>query len=370
MLKQGHVGNLEMFVLISIYTSVLYFYSLPAILGEKVATGAWILNILLGVGGFLFFLPLGFLLKRFPGRSIVEIAGDVLSGPGRISVMVAIASFYLLEAAMFARTLAGSLTTTVLPHTPTSANLAMIFIVGGMLSYVGFEAITRTALIFSPFILGGMLLIAFLVLPDVNTTALYPLLGASLQQHAVAAFQFTPVVHEVLFVGVVAPYLRQGRSPLGTVFWALALATVVTTFVVIVIELSFPFPGFEFVPYPMLQVAKMVRIGRFIERIEALFLIMALVAILIQFSMVLHNGILSLAQGLKLADWRPLIFPWVIIGYALAFIPHSGRDVEFFVYSIWNGIIFLSVGTLLPLALYLMALIRGKKGAVTVGKSN
>lgn len=362
MLKQGHLGSMEVFVLASIYQAWPFLFNFPAILSQNAATGAWLLNISIGLFSILMLLPICALLKRFPGRSIIGISQELVGKGGAMAITLFLAAVYLMMTILSSSVLASSVETTILPRTPMSAELGLIFVVGAIVSYLGLESLSRTALIFSPFILVGFLLIIVLAMPDLDLSGMYPVLGVPLARYPSSTVLLSPSAHELIFIGIIAPYLRNGKSPFSLLTWSIIVITAITSLLMLTIELTFPYPECSLVPYPVLQVTKLVHIGMFVERIEALFLILAMVASLLEFCTVFHTGVLTVAQGLGLSDWRPLIFAAVIIAYSLSFVPYSGREIVTFYYSPIYNFILATASTFVPFLLYLVALLRGRRG--------
>lgn len=362
MTKQGHVGTIELFVTMSIYQSITIFLNLPNVLAKQATTGAWLLNLLQGVFAFLLFIPVYLVIRRFPGESIVQIARDLLGRPGGVLVSFFLAGFYLYQLAIYSRSMSDAIISTILPTTPLPAVLILALLSAVVVSYLGLEALTRTALIFSPFILFGIGFIIVLALPEASWHGIYPILGVPLTQLALSAGQLAPVVQQTFFLALLAPYWRQGKGFLGLVFWSTGLVTLMTTILVVVLEINFIFPSIKSIPYPLYQLVKTVHIGRFMQRMEALFVIMSAVANLIYLSSTLHFGILALGQGLQLKDWRPLIFPAVVIAYALAFLPDTSSQIVKWYYSLPSALVSLSIILFLPLMLYIVAVLKGKKG--------
>jgi len=362
MVKQGHVGNPELLATLFISQSMLFFYSLPTVLVQKAATGAWLLNVFVNTTGILLFLPLYFLLKRFPGLSIIEIAAEVLGKVAGLAVSATMSLFFLYSFVTFTRAYAIATITTLFNRTPVNAVLAVTVITCGIVAYLGLEALTRTTLIFVPFIAFGSALTLFLALEKSDWSGVYPLLGVPLSQHFLAAVNLAPIVNLTLFIGVFSPYLRHGKGSLNLVFWAIAGAGILTTFTEIVIEVMFPYPGIKLLPYPLYQVVRMVHIGPFLQRLEALFVLDAGVTSLLYNAMYLLAAVLAMSQGLKLVDWRPLIFPMGILGFSLATLLYSGSDLAKWGYSWTSSLIYLLISSGLPLFIYLVSIFRGKRG--------
>ncbi len=362
MIKQGHVGTLELFTTVSIYQSFALLYHLPNALGRDAYTGAWLLNLLAGLLSVLVSLSVCLLLHRFPGKSIIEIAEELLGRWGGLLLSLAVAGFYLYIAAISTRAAGDSTVSTIMLDTPLSVLMAGGLVAIAAVSYLGLESLTRTALIFSPFILLGFGLVICLSLPDAHWDAIYPLLGTPLPSLLQSSGKFAFTVHDCFFMAILAPYLRQPKSVFRVTFWSIMLVTVLGTVLILVVEAVLSYPSFKLVGFPVYEVVRLIYIGRFLQRIEALFVVMVVVVSLVYSSMAFHTGILALAQGWKLSDWRPLVFPWAVIVFSLGILPRDSVVVGRWYYSLGNALLFSVLFVLLPMFLYTIAVLKGKKG--------
>ncbi len=362
MIKQGHLGNIELFILFALYQVILTTYNLPTVLANRAATGAWLLNILLNAGGLLLFIPLYLLLKRFPDQSIIEIASEVLGPAGRIIVTILSGGLYFYYLVIFVRVWTEMIKAVMLPSAPVSVIMAIALLAPVLIGYLGLEQLGRTALIFAPFILLGVVLFVSLSLPGQGLEGLFPILGVSPLEHLTNALQLSPLVHETLFLGIWAPYFRKGNNLLKFVIWGFILTSLLTTAQVIVLQLVFPYPLLQLIPTPIDQAVRTIYLGRFIQRLEAVYVVMFIVVSALNTATALLNGTLAVAQGLRLQDWRPVIFPWVVIAFAAAMVPRSAVDLSIWFYLLPNSIIYAIISVGVPVLLYGAALLRRKKG--------
>ncbi|HEX3016148.1 MAG TPA: GerAB/ArcD/ProY family transporter [Desulfobacteria bacterium] len=362
MVKQGHIGTTELLALLIIYQSILMFYNLPTALAIRATTGAWLLNILVCAASISFYLPIHLLIKRFNYAPLPEIAYAVLGKAGGIGVTLVVSGFFLYLFTMFLKLFAGAIGVTILPNTPVSV-IILISIIGIIaVSFYGMEGVTRTALIFLPFVVLGFILTIILSVPELDSAGMFPLLGVPVQDHLSHAGLLGLVVHETLSLSVVAPYVRKGKSLSKLCVWTLVIVAVVSTILVLLCQLQFIYPGLKEIPYPLYQLVRMIYVGRFIQRLDAVFVLLAIVSSTIQMSFIFQITMLSLAQGLRLDDWRPLIMPVAIIAYALTFLFFSPESITTWYYSIGNSVLTACVTLTVPLLIFFVSLARGKRG--------
>ena len=117
--------------------------------------------------------------------------------------------------------------------------------------------------------------------------------------------------------------------------------------------------GISRVTFPVLETARMVGFGQFLERAEILFLALWFSAALLKLAAVFYASITSVADVLGLRDYRPLIIPYALLGTALSLIPKTVLETfdylgMFVKYSVWYAIA-------LPVVLLVGAVVRGSR---------
>ncbi len=362
MIKQGHVGALELFATMTCAQAFTLLYHLPNALGKDAFTGAWLLNLLAGLLSLLVALAMFPLLRRFPGKSIIEIAETVLGRWGGALFSLVVAGFYFYMVSITLRTQADGVVSTIMLDTPVSAVMVAALAAVSVVSYLGLESLTRTVLIFFPFIALGFGIVIFFSLSDSDFNMLYPLMGAPLPNLLLSGGKFAFTAHECLFIMILAPYLRQPKTLFRVTFWSIIVVTGFSTLVLVVVESLLSYPAFQLATFPFYETVRLIHIGPFLQRVEALYTIMEMIISMVYPGLAFHIGVLTLAQGWRLADWRPLIFPSAVIIFSLGSLPKDALALWNWYFSAGNSLFRFALFVLLPISLYFVAAVKGKKG--------
>lgn len=355
---EGHIGLREGTVLVLITLGSLLFLQFPTFLVEVGGPAAWQVALVVTGAGLLLLLPMGALAKRFPGRGLAEI-GQEAAGPflGPLFTLL-VAAWLLATAAITLRNFTETFITSILPDTPPSVLIVVAAGCAAFASYKGIEAIARASLILLPLIAGGALLVLLFSLPRVDLSLLYPFWGQGLMPTLTGGLYYSGIVAEVILLLAVGYAFRDGavlRSSglLGTLLFGLS-----AMFTVGVLVAVFGAPTARENPFPLFNLARLVYLGRFLQRTEALVVMFWFFADIVRLSLLLHAATVSMGGALRLPLYRPLLFPLVIILISCSLMPGDYLEV-LRIQRDWLdplGFLVLSI----PLVLWMLAAVRGK----------
>lgn len=355
---EGHISLREGATLVYIILSSLLFLQFPQFLVGVGGPAAWQVALVATGSGMLLLLPMGALASRFPGRGLAEI-GLEAAGPflGPLFTLL-VTAWLLATAALTLRNFTETFLTSILPDTPPSVLIVVAAGCAAFASYKGLEAIARASIILLPLIAGGALLVLLFSLPRVDLNLLFPFWGQGLMPTLTGGLYYSGVVAEVIFLLAVGYAFRDGsalRSSglLGTLFFGLSAAVTVGVLVAV-----FGAPTARENPFPLFNLARLVYLGRFLQRTEALVVMFWFFADIVRLSLLLHAATISMGGALRLPFYRPLLFPLVMILISLSLVPEDYLEVLQIQRDWLDPLGFLILG--IPLVLWFLAAVRGK----------
>jgi spore germination protein (amino acid permease) len=315
-------------------------------------SGTWLMTLIhvpIGVAGVL---VLVWLLQRHPGKSIVEI-GESLVGPAlNIVFAFIIVTFLVMKTGFELRQFAEFLLTAFLIETPISVVVLTFVLAMVVVAYLGVDILGRVAWIyFLPFLFGLAVLLAM----TVNLWeghGLYPLLGPGLWGMTKGVLVTLGVGSDIILLGVIAPFLVSKTLRVVGVVSVIVAGTVVSLIITVTL-LVFPFPIAHEFTLPIFEVSRAINLGRFLVRLETLFLPLWMFAGLISMTAGLYAAAAVTARGLKMPYYRPFIFPMAVLVIAVSFIfPNisAAMRISFELLATWSVVpIGLIIGTLVGL---------------------
>jgi len=364
--NEGKTGVPEAIALATMFIGVDVFSAYPARMADLGLSAGWMVSLVSAmVGGLLGVFILGSLMARFPESSIVEIAEEVLGrwlGP---VVSVGYVVFFLVLTALTVRQYSERILTVFLPTTPPTAIIVFFLFVIVIGCYLGLETMGRAAVFTFPLVFAAILLPLFLVFPFWNHHNLFPLVGSGPTRVISQGVIQSSLYGQLLVLAAVHPLIRVKQKKYRLWLIVAALSAVILVSASLFTTMVFPVPVLRENLFVMLQAARLIFFGRFVQRIEPIFISFWIIGVLFKMMAGFYITLTLLTRVLKLQYYRPFLFPMAVITFSLALLPPNFMTVINLAMAIfwdWGWI----PGFAIPLLLLVMAGMRGKKG-VTPG---
>jgi len=350
MSESPKIGLREAVGLLTIFLVAKAFIPYLAFIFDWGLSGTWLIvlaHLPLGVVGVL---VLVWLLNRHPGKTIVEI-GEELVGPiPNIFLALMLLIFLIGLVALELRQFGEFLLTAFLPNTPLSVVLLAFMAAMLAVAYMGIDTLARVAwLFFLPFLFGVFVLLA-LTANLWESHGLYPLLGPGPWGLVKGVGSTLGVGSDIILLAIIAPFLASGV--MRTVGLATVLISGLTVFsIILVTSMVYPFPVAHELVLPIFEVSRAINLGRFLVRLETIFLPLWMFAGLISMTAGLYGAAAVTARILKMPYYRPFLFPISVIVIAVSFLfPNiiSAVQISFNLLITWSVVpVGLVVGALL-----------------------
>lgn len=349
----------KMVFLFTIGTSIIL---LPSTITADAKNDAWvgvIIGILAGVILVGLYLALSYLV---PGKTIVEICFAVLGKWLGFIAALLFFQFTFVLTILVMRNLGDFLTATMFPETPISAvHLVYVLVVIMGVRY-GLSNIARTMDIFYPFTVILFIVFALLLLPELHFNNLLPVIVNGISPIANASYSYIsfPSLEYILFL-MILPKVEQGwdRSKAylqGVVLGGLVLL-VITLLCLLVMGSEMTASNI----YASFELAKIIKIGEFVQRIEVIIAVIWFVTSFCKLIICFYTMVESFSQSFKLKQSRLLLWPWgmIVLAVSITAVPDMGYLISFDRYS-WTVYAF-TFGFVFPVLLLFAAIIRFKR---------
>ncbi|MDA8233334.1 MAG: endospore germination permease [Clostridia bacterium] len=361
-LRDGQIGYREAMALLATTLTMHVFLTLPQHYIIEGKTAGWMLpmvDFLFTLGVLFLWLPL---VKANPHKTIVEVAEESGGPITGTLVGVLIFIYFVFLTVIIMRQFTETVIVALLPTTPISV-ISILFLVAMIYSaYQGIESLSRGAWLLMPFIIIGLLGVLALILPRANPVTIFPFWGSGIPE--ILKFgvikSFLPM--QIILISMLIPYLRDKTRLTTVAVGSLTISAVLIALTVLVYIMVFPVPSsINSGPYPLENLARLIYYGRFIQRVESIFIFIWIFGMLVKASALFYLAAISLARGLKLPEYRPLLFPLVILVYGLNFM------IPNFPTAVWlDKNIYRSFGWILaitiPALVWLLYKLKGKGG--------
>jgi spore germination protein KB len=334
--KASRLGPQEYLSLIALVISTQVFYNTPRSYFLVGANAAWLSVVCSLCAALLVFAVIGLFLERNPGKSLYEAACQTIGAVGGGAVILALSGYWALNAAMTVRLLGEAIVMTALPSIPISV---VIVVTLGFSLYAGlrgWNALAKTAWVSIPFLAVGVLVPLLLTAGHWTPALLFPLLGAGARATLLGGTATVGVWGEVILAAVLAGMLQPGVRPLRAGISALILCGVLLLIVVIAVSMVFPFPIASQLTSPYYSLSRALSFGRFLQRLEALTLLIWAFASLLKVAVMVKATVTTFCQVFAIRDQDPLMAPAISLVFALAVLPGSFAATS---NLLWQGVL-------------------------------
>ncbi|MCX7746514.1 MAG: spore germination protein [Clostridia bacterium] len=360
MIKEGKIGVSEAVSLVVIATSNRVFFTAPTVVEQFTGTAGWYMSILSNAVTILFFTFIYLLLKRFPGKDLLEIFHISFGRIIGFLFSIVYASSFLAACGILLREFYEMLKSFILPNTPISVlNGAMVVMVI-VAVFLGLETIARTAKLAAFFALIGYLALLILAAEYFKLSNLFPILGYGMDNTIKEGITRSSAYSEVIILAVFAGSLQGVRHIKKAGYLSLILSGLLVSISIFCMQLIFPFYTFQEQTAPLYTLATLIKYGTFFQRLDPAFLTLWVVTTIISSSVVFYCAVSSYCKTFRMQDRRPVIIPMGILVYAVAMIPADFPSViSVYIELLRTYPIFLFY--ILPMAALITSIVRKKK---------
>lgn len=316
-MKTSTLKGGEIFCLCISLTTFRIFTGLPLIFTNISGTGAPLSALLSGI------LAFAFVLFRYKGQSILSrtktpLGRYTLSGLALIYLGVS-ALFTLTEFSRFAKA-------TAFPTTPLWFISLFFIIAAGIGALKGTKPLLRICRYFVPVFVAVVFLVILSVLWKADLTNLFPLLGNGTSDTLSRGLSGILLYSDILLIFLIDQSSGYEDKARRFALWGTVLGIVVCFFTVLAFTAKIPYPLSKDGQFPFYLLMKEVYYGRFLQRIDAVVLLVS--ALWGMFSLCLHLSLMTkiLKDTFEVTSKPAAIFP---ISAALFFLSIRGINNVF-----------------------------------------
>lgn len=345
-------------ILITIGDAILV---LPAIVAKHANQDAWLSTIIALAFGLLIIYLFTAVGSLYPKLTLVEYNHKILGKWIGSIVSLFFLVYLFLSIAAHIREFGDFITTQILIETPIQVIhiLFIIIIILGVRG--GLETIARTGELFFPVVFFFLLVLLIFLLPDMDLDWVRPILSEGIKpllKGTLVATAF-PFMELIVFL-MILPSVNKQEKIKKSFFIGATIGGIVLILVVLLCILVLGEAATIRNIYPTFTLARVIQIGNYIQRIEAVIAIIWTITVYLKIALYAYALHVGLVQLFKLDGYRILTYPIGMILFASAIL--ISPNISYFNKVIGNYWPFydLTVAILLPLILISVFAIRKK----------
>lgn len=324
--QPGRMGVAEGIGLVFMVVFPRIFLSTPAASVGGVKTIAWVTPILSAVGGISMLWLLMRVQEKTPG-DLYAVSRRLLGPAGGWVFALGYAALFVADAALLLRQFAENTLLTALPYAEFQVVIGWYAACVAILLYFGIEAVARVCYLLMPFVVGAILAVIFLLAPFYDIYNLFPWQGAGVGEALKRGLLLGGLNLGALLLPIFRPQFQDLHTQKTALLYGVGLSTLARSLLLLFFILAFGVAGGSESTLPFFEMSRLVYLGRFLQRIESLFIVVWVFVGLLSMAVNLYLALYLLSRPLGLPAVRPLIPTLVLIVVGLAVLPPDINSV-------------------------------------------
>ena len=305
--KLGHLDSNQFTVILGFLIATKVFLTLPSYITQRIGTGAWLTRLVsallasAGLWGWLGWSKATGNLGFVPSVRLTlgRVLGDLTT--------LAITTMFVLVTSYSVRAFAGGAVIGLLPEFPIEILIVIVIASALYAAWLGLESVARAATFFYPAIALTIIVVALGSYRLFDIRYLYPVFGMGIPVILRESLVQVGLFGGISFTAIIKSYLRNPDQLPRAAFTGLSVATLFMVASVVLVAAILPYPENTRHVISLGIIARTVYLGRFLQKIEALFTFTWFFASAIHASACYMVTLVLLCQLMNTRTYRPLV---------------------------------------------------------------
>lgn len=338
--------------------------SMPSNMAMILDNDGWIAIILGGLLIVPFILMINKIFEMFPNKTIFEIGREVL-GNVIFTIFLILALIYVIVALAYTVRVFGEVIKAfLLDTTPIEIIMITMLLAAAYLSRSGIEVLGRTATMVYPVLMGLIIFIVVVGIPDSDFTNIFPVFNSDFKKlpKALMTALFSYAGYEIIVLAYPCSENKKDTLKYALRGIFIVIGIYVVTFIVTLSQFGIGQLKSEI--WPTIAVANKIDLpGYFLENLDGIVLALWAIVVYATIGPLLYSGGKALANIFKTKSHDLFILPLIPIVYIVALLPQNIVQVYEDLGNIFGYITIASIMAM-PTVIFIAALIKKRKGRV------
>lgn len=300
----------------------------PKEIVEKSGSGAWVNVIVISLIAIIFILIINKLYKKFPHMDILDIS-EFLGGKFLKTIIgILFLVIILLTISFVLRSFSNSLQTIFLRNSPLIFVMAF-FIIGIIIANkFGFKTIMKTNLFITIFVLLSIFIIFFAPSRFYVFENLFPVLGYGIDANFLSGLTNLYTFSGIVYLFLLPPFLDRHEN-----FKKVTLISIIISSIYLLLSIFNLLLLFSFVTntkelLSILLSARIISLGNFFQRIDALFTLLWTFSFLSYFSIAMFFILYIFKKITNISNQNGMIYSMSLIMFGIGLLPKNYISVS------------------------------------------
>ncbi|KPU44803.1 spore germination protein B2 [Oxobacter pfennigii] len=362
MIKEGKIGLAEAICLTTITISNKIFFTSPSALVKIVGTAGWYAALISAAVTIIAFAFIYMLLKRFPGKSIIEIFYITLGPVVGFVFSFTYAASFLVGCSILLREFIDVLNTYIFQSIDPKFLITALVSAAAISAFLGLESIARFAKLSAYAVLLGYMLLLILSIQNWNIAYISPVFGYGLKNTVISSLGRSSAYSEIIVISVFANALQGAEHIKKAGFISLILSGFFVSSAVLCVSFTFPYSIVQEIAAPVYEITRLIKYGSFVQRLDPLFIFLWNITTFITIAVLFYCIVSCYCKTFRMQETKPVIIPSAVLLFTTAMIPKDFNSVITKYIEILR-IYAIPVFYIMPFIALMAAIFRKKKGA-------
>lgn len=358
--QSGRMGNAEGIALVFTLCFVSAFLTLPAESIETSRELGWLSVAVAGLSTMAMLFLLIYVFARIPG-DLYFVATRLFGKLGACLVSIYYIVMFFAMAMLWIREFAENTLSTAMPLLNFQLAVGWYALGAAFILFYGVEAIARANYIFLPFIVGGIIVVLALLAPLYKPNYLFPWQGGGMANVVIKGGVLVGANAGALLLAVIAKAFQNTRVIKAAAIFGLGGSVLIKCAIVLILTMVYGTAVAMERALPFYEMARLVSLNRYIQRIESIFIILWVVTGILGIAISIYMGLYLVTRLVNLPTMKPLIPIVTLLLAQVAMIPpdvNSTLEVETIFVRGYDLIGIYGI----PLLLFAATLLKEKRG--------
>lgn len=351
------IGSWECIATLGCISIIPVMLATPAVSANDFGTASFLHSIYAAITAGLFLFIIFNLYSKFKNKDILDVS-EFAGGKLTKYLTGFLAIFYLmLSSVVTLSEFNENIRNILFPHAP-AAYISSLFVLAIFVgTFVGLKGIIRTSSLIAPVIITGFIAMFISLLGKIDLTNFTPILGNGAKTFFIDGAFRIGRYESFLLILLLGPNIKNLGKTATKSFFMVTFIILISLFLIFGI---IPYPSVTENYFALFEVSRLVSYGRFIQRVESIFILVWLVATFIYLSLGVTLIVHIMKKLFNITYYRRLIPSVTILLLSASLLLSSYVDIVNYrrILSVYIAPILIF---LYPFIVLLIATIKQKK---------
>lgn len=358
MIVNGTLSSWQAISTLGCVSIIPLILTLPTFACEEFGTGTFLQVVYMTIIMGLFLLLYFKLYSKFKDKDIIDIS-EMVGGNFLKYVIALLIIGYLFSVSIFTLSEFNENMRNILFSDAPPAYISLLFIIAVFLgALLGIKGVFRVSALVTPIIILGFVAMLLSLLDNIDIMNFTPVFGNGIEKIFLNGATRFGRYESLAVFSLIAPNLKNLNKTIGKTFGLVSFFIIISFFLLLGI---IPYPTVTENYFPLYEITRLISYGRFIQRVESIFVLIWLVATFIYLTIAVLFIVNILKKVFNIEYYKRLISPVLIIILSISLMLSSYIQV-----INMRNILFIYITPFLlfifPLAILIVANVKEKKG--------